>query len=195
MKDPIVKISAKEEVPNVTSILFPRETTTTNRQKIHVLYFCNNTTRWNWLKSCICQSFRTWPSGFRGGGGELNRWLRLCDAMMQYNGRVRSSWPEGQSKPGVNLFTILESVENLVKSCQMLGLHATHVAKDCPLRSLSMQLLLGTIRSSAEGKHWRGKTECDICLTILGKCNANNNLRESANRLTIPKTQIHKPWL
>ena len=45
MKDPIVKISAKEEVPNVTSILFPRETTTTNRQKIHVLYFCNNTTR------------------------------------------------------------------------------------------------------------------------------------------------------
>ena len=89
--------------------------------------------------------------------------------IVQCKGRVQSSCPDVHWQPGVNLFSICDKCW---EHCQELSgprawLHTTHVAGDCPLRSLSMQLLLGTIRSSTEGKYRSGKMECDICLTFL----------------------------
>ena len=102
--------------------------------------------------------------------------------IVQCKGRVQSSCPDVHWQPGVNLFSICDKCW---EHCQELsGPRAGLAAHDTRCRRLSTQKFVNAIITwynsvISRGKHWRGKTECDICLTILGKCNANNNLRES----------------
>ena len=111
--------------------------------------------------------------------------VQCCNVLpiVQCKGRVQSSCPDGHWQPGVNLFSICDKCW---EHCQELsGPRAGLAAHDTRCRRLSTQKFVNAIITwynsvinGGETYKWENGM-WHLFNFSSGKCNANNNLRES----------------